>query len=802
MIELQGLGQDITQRKQAEESLKRSEEKYRSIVEIEPECVKLLDAEGRILELNPAGLKLIGVESFEDVKGQSVFDLISPENRDAYRKLHTNIFQGIPGALELEIIRASGERRIVQTSAVPMYDAEGNISAHLAITRDTTEQHRILKRLELTQFALDNSSISTFWVRKDGRFAYVNDVACRILGYSREELLGMTVSDIDPVFPQDDWPEHWAEMKQAGSMTFEALHRARNGRVYPVEITTNYLKYEDEEYIWAFSTDISEKKQAQDDLVDREAKLQAIVDTAAEGIITIDERGIVKSFNRASERIFGYSADEIIGRNVSLLMPEAMATNNNEYIENYLRTGQSKIIGIGREVIALRKDGSTFPLELAVSETRIGDTRLFIGLCRDITERVEMERERKMLESQLLQAQKIEAVGTLATGVAHDISNALTVILGYTTLLREQYTDDPNIIEAIHGIDLASHMASDVAHSLLTFSRKGEIDKDRINLVEITSEISNLLKRLLPSSIQLHINVDHESDPIWISGNVHQIQQVLVNLSVNARDAMPEGGSLSISFDRVSSLPPGLAQQVETPRREYVCIQVTDTGVGMTPETLASVYDPFFTTKSRGQGTGLGMSIVHGIISDHDGFITIESAPGEGTRVSFCLPLLPAATSEIEIRDPRPVVEGRGRLVLLAEDEYLVAMLVSSILERHGFNVLCAHDGEHALRLFDQHEPDLALAILDYNMPTLNGAECLERMRTNREDLPAIIMSGYCDDDCMKLFPRDVPVLSKPFDPVQLMAQIRTVLKQSSATMKNVVSQDARDLPRRPGPRH
>lgn len=366
-----------------------------------------------------------------------------------------------------------------------------------------------------------------------------------------------------------------------------------------------------------------------------QARLESILDNIVDGLITIDEMGIVQSFNKACERMFGYAAPEVIGKNIKMLMPSPYAENHDQYLSNYRHTHHAKIIGIGREVEALRKDGSVFPIDLSVAEVKTGTQRLFSGIIRDMS-------ERKLQEDQLRHAQKMEAVGQLTSGIAHDFNNLLTVVLGNTRLIRKMLKKEnarsplfSDIAERIDDIDVAAQRGAEMVRRLMIFTRQRPLQKTVVNVNACIQDALGLLTRVLGETIEVKTSLDDKAWPVNLDQD--QFINALINMSVNARDAMPRGGILLIETKNVVIDEQGGPQADLTPGA-YIKIRITDTGIGMPESVRTRIFEPFFTTKPVGQGTGLGLSMIYGLIQQSNGAIHVESAVGEGTAFTIYLP--------------------------------------------------------------------------------------------------------------------------------------------------------------------
>jgi PAS domain S-box-containing protein len=495
-----------------------------------------------------------------------------------------------------------------------------------------------------------------------------------------------------------------------------------------------------------------------------------------DAIVTIGPHGTIQSVNRATETMFGYQAEELLGENVKSLMPSPYRDEHDGYMERYRRTGEKRIIGIGREVEGRRKDGTVFPVDLAVSEVRIGEERLFMGTIRDLT-------DRKLLEQSLLQSQKMEAIGRLAGGVAHDFNTLLGTITGYAEMLSNAVAGETSGIrryaERIHQ---AASRGADLTRQLLAFSRRQEVRPRLVDLESLTVETADMIRRLIGEDIRFEHGVQEDLGPVAIDPG--QLQQVLLNLAVNAADAMPRGGRLAIHWSRVE-----IAREIPTeggtlPPGRYAMLEVGDTGTGMDEGTRNRIFEPFFTTKDQGKGTGLGLSTVFGIVRQWRGGITVSSHPGAGTtfRIHFPeaekkAPIAPEPEEEIVAPGREPCSE----TVLLVEDDEMFRDLVLEVLEAEGYQVLAAGDPEAALARCDSHEGAVDLLVSDLVMPGGSGVDLAGQMRARYPGVRVILMSGYSDD---ALASRDLDdsaadvFMEKPFPIDELLGKMRGVLDE------------------------
>ncbi|MDB5391129.1 MAG: Blue-light-activated protein [Planctomycetaceae bacterium] len=500
-----------------------------------------------------------------------------------------------------------------------------------------------------------------------------------------------------------------------------------------------------------------------------EESLRCVTVHSVDAIFAIDESGTIQSCGGAAQKIFGYSSSELIGRPVNFLMPEPWRSEHDGYILSYLHTGIAKVIGNVREVTGLRKDGSTIPLELAVTEFRFNSARYFTGILRDVT-------ERKKLEQQLRQSQKMEAIGQLAGGIAHDFNNLLTVIIGFSEMVLGALSEEDANRGLMAEVVKAGNRAASLTRQLLAFSRKQLLVPMILDLNAVVDNCHRLLRRLIGENIVLTVTCDPAIRRI--KADPGQLEQVIINLAVNARDAMPEGGDIRIeTFD--IELNTDQCQQYPGIRPgSYVVLRMTDNGCGMTAEVKSHLFEPFFTTKDVGKGTGLGLAMIYGIVKQSDGYIAVESTDGIGTTVSVFLP----ATRNLSVDlsktcDVTPPYRG-NETVLLVEDENGVRRLARQILETQGYRVLDAGSGHEALQLIQTPGQSIQILITDVVMPGMNGRQLVEALLLRYPNLKILYISGHTDDAIVQHGIRDAShaFLQKPFSMMTLAKKVRDVL--------------------------
>ena len=486
----------------------------------------------------------------------------------------------------------------------------------------------------------------------------------------------------------------------------------------------------------------AERKKAQAALQESEERFRHLFDSISDLIYTHDEKGRLLSVNQAVVRLLGYSREELLGRPMSDFMnAKARQAFGSEYLHQLRQDGQSEGVAV-----LVAKDQSLHSVEYRNLLVAKDGVPYVSGSGREITHRLAAEQELKQLQERLIQAQKMEAVGNLASGIAHDFNNILQGVSGYVQLLSQKPQADPVSRKYLNEVDAAVGRAAELVRRLLTFGRKAEAELKPVDLNREVAQAIRILERTIPKMVM--IKLDLAPELMAISGDPNQLEQVLMNLATNARDAMPQGGVLSIATTDVEldvefcRTHPGLEPGA------YVCLEVRDQGQGMDKETVSHVFEPFYTTKEVGAGTGLGLFTVYGIVENHGGYIYCDSAPGEGTAFTIYLPAREekAAVMVPQAPDAGPVKGGR-ETVLLVDDEEAILEVVRDVMEQHGYGVLTADSGEGALELFGQEPGKVDLVILDLGMPGMGGDRCLELLLEQDPEVKVVVATGYADGD-------------------------------------------------------
>ncbi len=619
------------------------------------------------------------------------------------------------------------------------------------------ERKQVEETLEMMRFCVDRAGEAVFWISEEGRVLYVNHAGCAERGYSREEMLQMKIFDLDPDFPTGVWETHWEDLKKQRVLLFETRHRAKDGRTFPVEVCANYIQVGAKELLCGFVRDISERKRA-------EARLQRLVNSNVQGVSFIKLSGEITQANDAFLKMIGYSREEMeAGKlNWRALTPPEFADEDRLA----LRELAEKKVCATYEKEYIRKEGTRVPILVGTAAFEDNPQE---GVCYvvDLT-------ERKALELQFLRAQRMECIGTLAGGIAHDLNNALSPIMISLSLLRMRFTD-PSSQELLDTLSASAQRGSDMVRQVLSFARGIEGRRMEVQIRHIVQDLERTVRDTFLKTIAMQTAVPND---LWtVLGDPTQLHQVLLNLCVNARDAMPSGGRLTISAANVVLDAAFVSLNPESKPGPYVFLQVEDTGTGIPAEILEKIFDPFFTTKEVGKGTGLGLSTSLAIVKSHGGFMRVHSESGKGTRFEIRLPASAESPTDAT-PDPAPVwPRGNDELILVVDDEASVRKMMRQTLEAFGYRVLLAREGTEAVALYATHQAEIAAVLTDMTMPVMDGLATIQILRKINPAVRIIAASGLAEDS--RLVSLGVKhFLPKPYPTETLLTMLREIISQ------------------------
>jgi PAS domain S-box-containing protein len=730
---------------QQNESLRwAGEAQFRLLIEQSLVGVYLLQ-DDRFVYVNPRFAEIFGHSPEDITQKLTVMELVATSDRalvreNIRRRLSGEVarlnysFRGLHAygwPLQIEIFGSRTDYRGRPAIIGTLLDVTDRVEAEAAL-RESEARYRLL--IETAPDAI------VVFDLEQGRFVDHNHQAQQLFGHTAEQLGRLGLAELSPEFQPDGRNSREAMaafLRQAadGAMpSFEWVHRNRIGDEIPCEIRLVRLPAQGRTLVRGSITDITARRRAAEALARSEENYRQLFEQANDAIYLCNPDGRLADVNHHVVSVTGFSREELLG----LTVFDVIATEDHDNLRNCLAELARQGVRFSTYRFR-RKDGSTFPGE--TSTKLLPDGRL-LAMVRDITERRVAEEQRRKLEEELRQAQKLQAIGTLAGGIAHDFNNILAAILGNAQLLKLNLPATHDAQKGISQILVASHRAKDLVQQILMFSRQREQSQRSLQLASIVAEATRLVEITLPPSVRLELTAPRNLPPVLADPT--QIHQVVVNLCTNAQHAMRErGGRLEVALTEVE-LPgdeAGLSKPT-LPAGRYVCLRVSDTGRGMDSATLQRIYEPFFTTKPVGEGTGLGLAVVHGIVENHRGAITVASRPGEGTTFRIFFPVHHAAQPE----PPRPAAalsRGGDQHILFVDDETPIIELAKAMLPRLGYRVTVFSHPRHALDRLRSGPGDFDLIITDFSMPEMNGIELLRAAAQLRSDLPALLITGY-----------------------------------------------------------
>jgi len=864
-----------------EESVSDGNQEALTILNCLPEQVVYHDSELRVVWANAAACRALNM-TLDNFVGQKCHELWHHRSRPCGTCHVIDTLQS-GRSQKGEINLPDGN--VLSVSCYPIYDRNQKIQGIVEVAVDTTERKQVQEALKFTQFAVDHAADAVFWLDSEGQIIYANHMSCASLGYSCEELLSMTVHDVDPLFPQEVWAKHWAETKKIGSFTIRSEHRRKDGQIFPVEVTGKHLEFGGKEYHCSFARDISMQLQAEKALIESEEKYRTMIERANDGIIIVVDSRIVFS-NRRMTDILGYRAEEVAGTTfIEHLHPD----EKDKVVDRYQRRLRGENVPERYETIARHKNGLFVNVEVNAGIINFeGETGDFVFV-RDITKRKLADKalreseekyrllvenandaiyiiqddflrfwnrqtekmleytagelatirftefihpddramvvdrhyrrlrgenppstysyriiaksgrelwiqissvriswkeqpatltflrditERKKLEDQFQKAQRMEALGTLAGGIAHDFNNLLMAIQGNVSIALMRIGSNQKIHKKLINIESYIQSASELTSQLLGLARGGKYIVQLTNLNQLIQKNSQMFGR---TKKEITIRKKLQSDLWSVEVDQGQIAQALLNLYVNAWQAMPEGGTLYIRTENIILDENRVLSYALKPGK-YVKIVITDTGTGMDENTRRRIFDPFFTTKGPGRGTGLGLASTYGIIKNHEGIINVFSEKGRGARFDIYLPATEKRPAE-EFPAPPKLLKG-SETVLLVDDEPAVIMIGREMMEEMGYTVIAAQSGSEALAIYKQYYRQISLVILDIIMPDMGGGDTFDCLKEINPDVNVLLASGYSlEGEAADILKRGCRgFVQKPFNLIQFSQKIREIL--------------------------
>jgi len=759
----------VAERRQAAESLRRSELQFRLVWEESVDGMRLLDREGTILQVNAAFCQLVDLDEARLV-GRPFAVAHAPSERETLLTQYRRAVRdgGLESQQEVQVELWNGKRLWVEHSNSPV-QLPGQPLRVLSVFRDVgprKETEAALRRGIERYRSLFEAHPHPMWVYDQESLAIVavNDAAVEHYGWTREEFLRMTLRDLRPPEEVPQLVEYLKQQVPGIRRGIHWRHRKKDGTRIEVLVDSHEIEFGDRPARVVMATDITQHVQAEEALRGSEAKYRSLVENLEQSVFLKDRDLSFVAVNQPFCRSVSKTEAEIVGRTDYDLYPRRLAEKYRADDHRVLEQGQ-RVEVEEQSLIAGQ------PRTVRIVKTPVKDDRGTIvgvlGIFWDVT-------DQRALESQLRQAQKMEAVGQLAGGVAHDFNNLLTVILGNLSLVLSRWPPGEEGREMLVAASKGGQRAADLVRQLLGFSRRSVLRAQSLDLTAQVAETVAMLKRTIDPRIA--VEVLSETDLWPVHADPGQINQVLMNLCLNSRDAMPDGGRLTLETTNVV-IDEGLTRFIaDAQPGDYVRLRVRDTGHGIPPEVRSRIFDPFFTTKERGKGTGLGLAMVFGIVKQHQGWIECRSETGRGTTFDVFLPRSQAAPTQA-VSVSRPMPQRGTETILLVDDEAMIRQLGSQILRQQGYQVLVAENGWQALTVYQRERGRIDLVILDLTMPQVSGQDTLRHLRKLDPHVRVLYSSGYSADKVTESEAEGVlGFLSKPYSPREMAEQVREVL--------------------------
>ncbi len=773
---------DNSARRAAENAVLRAQRQLQHIIDNTKDVIFQIDLESNFIYVNAASEDLLGY-TVDELLTMNMNQLVLPEFHEEMQMRLDRRLAGEPisGNFSFEIVRKDGKRLWLELATNGVFDEFGKLEAIQGVARDITERRDFEIQLEASrsflQAVIDTIPVRVFWKDLESAYLGANIAFAGDAGFgTAAELIGKTDFDMGwgkneaDLYRSDD-----AEIMSTGTerLNYEEPQTGPGGTVNWLRTSKVPLRDADGTIIGVLGTyeDITARKELEQERM----RLTAAINQSAEAIVVMDPIGMVQYVNPAFERVTGYTREEALGKNLAIIKS---GRHDDQFYKGIWETIEAGRSWRGR-IINRHKDASFYTVEAAFSPVRDNNDKIinYVVTIRDVTQEIEME-------SHMRQVQKMEAVGRLAGGVAHDFNNILQSILGFSGILLTELEPESSQYSDVIEIRKAARRAGDLTRQLLTFSRKHNVEYAAQSMNEIIRQNEKMMSRLIGERIEFSFDLEEPIQPVH--ADVSQIEQVLMNLFINARDAMPDGGRLFVSTRniKVEELPEELRSTANI-RSEYshVLTTVRDTGCGIREDVQEHLFEPFFTTKKVGQGTGLGLSVVYGIVQQHGGLIEVESKVGEGATFRFYLPVYDRcelSISPVDINyESAESPEGKGEVILVLEDDPVVCELSERMLRDAGYEVVSATSLADARMALKRHEIDLLLA--DVILPDGNGLELAMEIRGQSETIPVLLCSGYALDADVhsEISKKGFRFVEKPVTAMQLLQVVREMLDET-----------------------
>lgn len=765
-------GTDITDRILAEDAVYESEDKYRKLIETTDTGFVIIDFQGKVIDANQKYIDLTGHTQLDEIRGHTIIEWTAEHSKEKnIAAVKQCMDDGYIRNLEIEYIHSNGSILPIEINATVVKSESGtNI---LSLCRDITERKKAEGELLKLKKAIDTSREAIFLTNREGIFTFVNPGFIDLYGYASEDVLGkVTPRILKSGFVKDDlYKEFWRVLLSGQETRGEYVNKRKDGRLIHIEGSANAI-YDEKRNIVGFlgiQHDITQRKAAEIALRTAEENFRRSLDDSPLGIRIVTAEGETIYTNKTILNMYGYDTLEELQRT-----PIHERYTPESYSEFKIRRQQRDQGEFGPseyEISIKRKDGEIRHIQVFRKEIIWNGVKQFQVIYQDIT-------QRKKLEEPLRQLQKMEGLGTMAGGIAHDFNNILGIILGYVSRIQLVKTDSEKLQNSIEIILKAVDRGTTLVRQILTFARKTETEFSLVDVNDVVKEVTTMIMETFPKTISYSQNLEKGIPQVFADHS--QIHQAILNLCVNARDAMHSGGvlTLSTSLQKRTTVQ---ARHQEATADWYICIDVSDTGIGMNDEVLQRIFEPFFTTKEKGKGTGLGLAVVFGVLQTHHGFIDVKSEVKKGTKFRMFLPV----PQDQEESDDTPgntfrEIPGGTETILIVEDEEALNEVLKTTLMSKGYSVLTAHDGLAGVNMYKEHQHEISLVLTDLGLPKMTGMEEFKRIRQLNPHARIIVATGYLDPEMRAEFIEEgvQKLIYKPYNPKEIAKIVREVLDE------------------------
>jgi PAS domain S-box-containing protein len=762
---LLSIAHDITERKRMEILLKEINAFLDKLIDAIPLPIFYKDTNGLFVGFNKSFEEFYG-KTRQELIGKSVFDIYPEELAKVYYAKDNELFCD-PGVqvYSAPIQDGRGVVHDIVSHKSTYLDSQGHVKGLIGVILDVTEKKRAEEALRLSEgqknAILNGITTNIAFVDDKLQILWVNKAAAESGGRSQEEMIGATCHSLwaDPARPCENCPTIKAFQTKKSE---ETIMTTPDGRIWNEKGEPIFDDLGNLVGVVELAQDITEFSR----LTNQEKLLITAIHQAAEAVIITDATGVIQYVNPAQESLSGYTRDELVGQNPNIFKSDFLDDNFYDKLWETINSGK---VWSGR-FINRKKDGTEYKEDTSISPVynKSGHLTNFVAVKHDVTKQIE-------IQEQLFQAQKMEAIGTLAGGFAHDFNNKLQVIAGYVELILFDKDLPETLISELDQINQTVVSCTELIKGMMVFSRKTPVGLQPIAINKIVEQTRSMLTRSMPKMIEIDLLLE---DDLWtINAAPNQIDQILMNLAINARDAMQDGGRLTIKTQNLELDEVFCRSRPGAKPGRYVLIEVSDTGTGMDKETASHIFEPFFTTKASGKGTGLGLAVVYGIVEQHNGWIICDSAPSVGSTFKIYFPAIDEV-HEKECFEKKEPPKGKGETILLVDDEPDILEIIERLLNRANYRVITSIHGKDALELYEKHRKEIRLVILDLLMPGMGGKECLRALFRMDPNSRVLMVSGYHEEGITeKLLDAGAKgFIWKPFDEPQLLEKIRAII--------------------------